>query len=49
MDEAALALVFGLLAYAVIEATPPDWLRAAGGLLLVVTVLLTALQILGLA
>ena len=49
MDEAVLALAFGLIAYAVIESTPPGWMRAAGGLLIVVTVLLTALQLLGLA
>lgn len=49
VDEAVFALVAGLVAYLMIEAAPKPWMRAAGGLLIALTVGITALQLLGLA
>lgn len=47
MDPGPAALVLAVLVLAAIYAAPMAWRRAAGGLLIVLTVLITALQLLG--
>lgn len=46
MDAGAVALLFGLVAVGMIFTTPEPWLKAAGGLLLVATSLLIAIDLL---
>lgn len=49
MDIGAAALAFGLGAALVLEVIPRDWMRAAGGLLVLLTLAAIGLQLLGLA
>lgn len=49
MELGAAALAFGLVAMLILSAIRPDWLKAAGGFLILVTVIAIALQLLGLA
>jgi cytochrome c biogenesis protein CcdA len=47
MDDSGLsALLFGLVAAGIIWITPRDWLKAAGGLLVLATGVLTVLGVL---
>lgn len=50
MDAGVIALLFGLAAVGIIAAIPRDWMKAGGGLLILVTVILiliSATQLLG--
>ncbi len=47
MDAGAAALVLGLVAVGTAFALPMAWRRAAGGLLVLLTLAVTALQLLG--
>ena len=45
MDAGLAALLLGLGLYVIIEKTPHQWLRAAGGALIIFTIAATAWQI----
>lgn len=49
MDLGFWALLFGLAAAGALALVPADWMKAAGGLLILVTIAAMALQLLGLA
>lgn len=49
MDAGAWGLLVGLAGVAIVSSMSHAWLRAAGGLMILVTCAITALQLLGLA
>jgi hypothetical protein len=49
MESGIWGVLLGLGALVLFEATPPYWLRAAGGALILLTVGVIALQLLGVA